>query len=200
MNIFPVLATPADDTMLGATIMLPDHPRVAPQSRGNLYDGTEIEEALLLHVHALSDGEREEIAASDPAVREMVERAAASTPEDLFDVHGVMAPSRPEDSIRGPETTSPPEPPEHLPDLSGDPEVTVEGVTFRRGERVKVRTAQSGDPYDRMVDGRTATIEKILHDVDDKLYFAVTIDGPGQELLRETGRHQFFFAGEVEPL
>jgi hypothetical protein len=68
------------------------------------------------------------------------------------------------------------------------------------GERVKVRTAQSGDPYDRMVDGRTATIEKILHDVDDKLYFAVTIDGPGQELLRETGRHQFFFAGEVEPL
>ena len=49
---------------------------IAPESRGNLFDNTEIEEALLLHVHALSDVEREEIAEQDPAVREMIERAA----------------------------------------------------------------------------------------------------------------------------
>ena len=39
--------------------MLPDHPQIAPESRGSLFDSTEIEEALLLHVLALSDGERE---------------------------------------------------------------------------------------------------------------------------------------------
>ena len=84
MNTWPVLATPDDDVLLGAAIMLPDHPQIAPESRGNLFDNTEIEEALLLHVQALSDGERDAIEQQDPAVREMIERAAAATPEDLL--------------------------------------------------------------------------------------------------------------------
>ena len=53
-----MLADPADDVVLGAAIVLPDHPQIAPESRGGLFDSTEIEEALLLHVQALSDGER----------------------------------------------------------------------------------------------------------------------------------------------
>ncbi len=73
--------------------MLPDHPSLAPESLGNLFDNTEIEEALLLHVHALSDGEREEIAEQDPAVREMIERAAAATPEDMISLHGKLTPA-----------------------------------------------------------------------------------------------------------
>jgi hypothetical protein len=88
INIFPVLATDTDDTVLGATIVLPDHPQIAPESHGDLFDATEIEEALLLHVMALSDGEREQVAGGDPALREMVERAAAATPEDLVRLHG----------------------------------------------------------------------------------------------------------------
>ena len=68
--------------------MLPDHPRMAPESLGNLFDNTEIEEALLLHVKALSEGEREAIAAQDPAVREMVERAERTTPEQMLTLHG----------------------------------------------------------------------------------------------------------------
>ena len=76
VNTFPVLATPSDDAVLGAAIVLPDHPRMAPESLGNLFDNTEIEEALLLHVQALSDDEREAVAEQDPAVREMIERAA----------------------------------------------------------------------------------------------------------------------------
>ena len=66
VNTFPVLATDADDALLGAAIVLPDHPQIAPESRGDLFDGTEIEEALLLHVLALSDGEREQIAGARP--------------------------------------------------------------------------------------------------------------------------------------
>ncbi len=213
VNTFPVLATPEDDTVVGAAIVLPDHPQVAPQSRGNLFDGTEIEEALLLHVHAMPDIERDAIAADqDPAVRAMVERAAATTPEDLFDLHAVMHPT-PQAIVDSPgwhppkemtmprpaEQSEPPREPPGLPYFPGEQDVTVAGVTFARGAKVRLAPQAEGDPIDHMVDGRTATIEKILYDVDGRLYFAVTVDGdPGQELLRDTGRYLYFFEGEVE--
>jgi hypothetical protein len=100
-NTFPVLATAADDTLLGATIMLPEHPQIAPESRGDLFDGTEIEEALLLHVLALSDDERASIERADPAVRAMIERAAAATPAEILALHGRMTLTDPD----GQETT-----------------------------------------------------------------------------------------------
>lgn len=88
-----------------------------------------------------------------------------------------------------------------LPKLEGEDEVIVDGVTYRPGGTVRLKLDTEGSPHDGMLAGRTATIERILWDVDDKLYFGVTIDGdPGQELLRETGRHLFFFVGEVEPV
>jgi hypothetical protein len=89
-NTFPVLASEDDDVLLGATIMLPEHPQIAPESRGDLFDGTEIEEALLLHVLALSDDERASIERDDPAVRAMIERAAAATPAEILALHGRM--------------------------------------------------------------------------------------------------------------
>ena len=79
-----MLATEADDAVLGTTYVLPDHPQIAPESRGGLFDSTEIEEALLLHVQVLSDAERADIERADPAVREMIERAAAATPEEII--------------------------------------------------------------------------------------------------------------------
>lgn len=191
VNTWPVLGSPEDDVMIGAAIVLPDHPELSSKSRGNLFDNTEIEEALLLHVHTLSEGERAAIEQQDPAVREMIARAAATTPEDLMDLHGVMRPA---------EQTEPPRPPSNLPELKGEEEVTVDGHTFRRGDTVRLTPARGGDPQDHIMDGKLATIEKILHDVDDRLYFAVTVDGdPGQELLRDTGRYLYFFEGEVEP-
>ena len=88
VNTWPVLASREDDAMLGAAIILPDHPQIAPESRGNLFDNTEIEEALVLHVQVLSDEERAEIEQQDPAVREMIERASAVTSEELLRLHG----------------------------------------------------------------------------------------------------------------
>jgi hypothetical protein len=88
VNTWPVLATADDDTVLGAAIVLPDHPQIAPESGGNLFDNTEIEEALVLHVHALSAGEREQAGSQDPAVREMLKRALATTPEEIIGLHG----------------------------------------------------------------------------------------------------------------
>jgi hypothetical protein len=84
-------------------------------------------------------------------------------------------------------------------ELPGEREVEVEGVTYRLGDKVVLRLGHHADPYDRLLDGRVATLERILVDYEDKLYFGVTIDDdPGQELMRETGRLHFFFTGELE--
>jgi hypothetical protein len=184
VNTFPVLATDEDDALLGAAIMLPDHPRLAPESRGDLFDGTEIEEALLLHVLALSDDEREAIAAADPAVKAMIARAAAATPEDVIALHGRT-------------TLSDPAPPHAEP--PGEREVEVDGVTYHLGDKAVLRLGDRSDPYDQILDGRVATVERIYYDLDGKLYFGVTVDDdPGQQLMRDTGRYLFFFLGELE--
>ncbi len=179
LNTYPVLATPEDDAVLGAAIVLPDHPQIAPESRGNLFDNTEIEEALLLHVLALSDAERAEIAQQDPAVREMIERAETATPEDLKRLHGRV-------TLRDPR--------------EGEHEVTAGGVTFRRGTEVILRPDPERDPYDRMLHGRPATVERIYLDYDgDRVHLAVSIDDdPARDLMRESGRYHFFKPDEVE--
>ncbi|MEA2273677.1 MAG: hypothetical protein QOI98_2385 [Solirubrobacteraceae bacterium] len=193
VNTWPVLATAEDDVMLGAAIVLPDHPQIAPESRGNLFDSTEIEEALLLHVHVLSDDERAAIEEQDPAVREMVARAAAATPEDMLALHGRV-------TLRDPVTTEPPQPSAAVRDPSrGEEEATADGKTFRRGGKVVLRPGPDADLHARLVEGRTATVERIFTDWDGKVHLAVTIDDdPGQDLLRETNRFLFFFAHEVE--
>ena len=197
VNTFPVLATEADDAILGAAVALPDHPRIAPESRGGMFDSTEIEEALRLHVQALSDSEREEIERQDPAVREMIARAATTTPQELAALHGrvtVAGESRPA------LTLAPPSEPAGLPDpRSGEDEYELDGVLFRAGARVRIRPAEDADLHARMLAGRVATIERILIDYDGRAHFGLTIDDdPGRELLRETGRLLFFFAGELE--
>jgi hypothetical protein len=178
VNTWPVLASPADDVMLGAAIVLPDHPQIAPESRGNLFDNTEIEEALVLHVQVLSDQERAEIAEQDPVVREMIERASAVTPDQLRRLHGRMT------EIHDP--------------TQGLPEVEVDGVVFRRGGRVVVRPGLDADLQARMLEGRTVTVERIQRDYDGRVHLGVALDEPGQEILRETGRFLWFFPPEVE--
>ena len=73
-------------------------------------------------------------------------------------------------------------------------------MTFRRGRQGAAEPGGRRRPPGPHRARRTATIEKILHDVDGRLYFAVTVDGdPGQDLLRDTGRFLYFFSEEVEP-
>jgi hypothetical protein len=192
VNTWPVLASPGDDVMIGAAIVLPDHPRIAPESRGNLFDNTEIEEALVLHVHALSDGERAEIEEQDAAVKEMIDRALAVSPDEILDLHGRM-------QLRDPVTREPPSPSAAVRDPTrGLPEVEVDGVTFRRGGRVVVRPGVEADLQARMLEGRTVTVERIHRDYDGRVHLGVSVDEPGHEVLRETGRFLWFFPPEVE--
>ncbi len=200
LNTFPVLLGDRDAAVLGAAIMLPDHPELAPESLGNLFDNTEIEEALLLHVHALSDEERQEIAGQDSAVREMIERAEKATGDDILSLHGRLTykePGADETATSG----RPPTPPPGLDEVQGEREVSAAGSLVRLGDKIVLRPGTEGDVYDKILHGRTATVERIYRGYDERIYLGVTVDDdPGQELLRETGRFLFFFADEVEPV
>lgn len=190
-NTWPVLASAGDDVVLGAPIFLPDHPRIAPESRVNLFDNTEIEEALLLHVHALSDDERAELDAGDPVVREMVEKAAATTPDEIMALHGRLEDVTP----AVPEFTEPAKGHPH----PGEERITVDGRVIGKGSEVVLRPSDESDVYDRMLAGRTATVERIYYDYDGEVHIGVTINNdPSQELYRETGRYHFFKTSEVE--
>lgn len=185
VNTHPVLATAADDAILGAAIFLPDHPELAPESRGSLFDGTEIEEALLLHVLALSDAERSELQDADPAVRAMIARAAAATPSDIMALHGRV-------------TVSDPAPPAEQ-EVRGEEAVVAGDQTFRRGGHVVLRPGPGRAATDHLLQGRSATIERIYIDYDDGVHLCVTVDDdPGQQLMREIGRYLYFKPDEVE--
>ena len=91
------------------------------------------------------------------------------------------------------------DPARQLDDIPGEEEVVIDEVAYRRGDKVLLRLGDRDDPYDRILDGRVATLERIYYDYDDRLYFGVTVDDdPGQDLMRDTGRFLFFFLGEVE--
>ncbi|MGQ0678829.1 MAG: hypothetical protein ACT4OM_04095 [Actinomycetota bacterium] len=99
INSWPVLATPQDDAVLGAAIMLPEHPQIAPESKVNFFDNTEIEEALVLHAQTLSDQMLEEIGEQEPAVREMIACARQVTPQELLKMHGRLEMKEPGQEI-----------------------------------------------------------------------------------------------------
>ena len=201
VNTFPVLLGDEDRALLGAAIVLPDHPELAPESLGNLFDNTEIEEALLLHVHALSEDERKQISSQDPAVREMIERAESTTGEDILGLHGRLTYKEPDADERPATNGSPPKPPPGLDEIQGEREVAAAGTTVRLGDKIVLRPGTEGDVYDKILHGRTATVERIYRGYDERVYLGVTVDDdPGQDLLRETGRFLFFFADEVEPV
>jgi hypothetical protein len=77
-------------TMLASPIILPDHPQIAPESPGDLFDGTEVDQLLILNVLSLTEAEQREARASDPRAREIIDRCAALAPEDLMRLHGVL--------------------------------------------------------------------------------------------------------------
>ena len=63
---YPVLIGDDDLVVLSSPIILYDHPEVAPQSPGDLYDSLEIDEILALRVMTLTDGEKSEARGTDP--------------------------------------------------------------------------------------------------------------------------------------
>ena len=92
VGLWPVLVGEegARDAMLAAPIILGDYPQVSPESPGDLFDATEIDKLLVLNVLALTPEEQAEMRATDPRAREILDRCAALSPEDLMRLHGAF--------------------------------------------------------------------------------------------------------------
>jgi hypothetical protein len=222
VGCWPVLAG-ADGgrgVMLSTPIILYDHPELAPESPGDLYDGTEIDEILSLRTLALSDAEKQEARATDPRAAALIDRVEALGAEDFKRMHGTIRSPRVVSGFpgvghghgRGP-GAGPGEPAGYEPavpwwdpaaDASVSPDtdaITVAGRRIARGSLVTLRPGvRRSDAQDMFLDGRPARVEAVLLDVDDTAYLAVSLtDDPDQDLRVAHGRFLYFSPDEVEP-
>jgi hypothetical protein len=194
------------DAMLSSPIILYDHPTIAPESPGDLFDATEIDEILTLRTMALTEAEKREARATDERAAAIIDRVDSMPPELLERLHGAVRYLR---GVEGEELGTPePRPPvdgaptgrvadagrggdrlstapELVPwwdpgaDRTVSPEtdgVVVAGVTVAKGSRVRLRPGQRADAQDMFLAGREATVEAVFLDVDGNRHLAVTLD------------------------
>ncbi|MEV6644719.1 hypothetical protein [Amycolatopsis sp. NPDC051371] len=180
-RLWPVLIgdTSRSTVMLASPIILYDDPAIAPESPGDLFDGTEIDEILTLRTMTLTDEEKREARATDPRAAAIVDRVDTMPPELLERLHGAVRSLRPV-----------------------KPSVTVAGVRVAEGSKVRLRPNLRGaDAQDMFLTGKTATVRVVLSDVDGVTYVAVTLDDdPGADLQHTHGRYRYFSPDEIEPL
>jgi hypothetical protein len=180
----------AQDAMLASPIILYDYPQIAPESPGDLFDGTEIDELLTLRIMTLTDEEKAMAGAMDERTRRLIERTESLAREQLAGLHGAIRSPAAAEAVEG----------------GWDPfaeqrmikSLRVDDVELRLGDRVRLRPAIGGDIFDIALNGKTATIESIEQDYEDRFHVAVTLDDdPGQDLgLAHQPGHRFFFKPE----
>ena len=191
--------------MLSSPIILYDHPEVAQQSPGDLYDALEIDEILALRVMTLTDTEKAEARGTDARAAAIIDRCDSLTPEAMGRLHGQMRPRR------------------ARMDDADHPRVgrrSVVGPRFRRvGRSVDGlgpcgrRRAGAGvrRPAPPVRDRRTrrtcsstggaAPLAGVFADVDGGVHLAVTLDDdPAATELMWQGRYLYFRPDEVEPM
>jgi hypothetical protein len=83
------------DAILAAPIILYDYPQIAQESSGDFFDGTEIDEMLVLRILTMTDREKREMREADPRARRMLERTESLPDEHLMKLHGVLRGLRP---------------------------------------------------------------------------------------------------------
>lgn len=199
LKIWPVLVGEEGDRhlLLSSPIITEDYPRIAPESPGDLFDGTEIDQLLLLNVLTLSDEEKAEMRASDPRARAILERTEQMGQQDFMRLNG---------AIREFQMLRPDAEPllfETGLERPAPISVAVAGRELRTGCRVRLHPRPGGDIFDLALDGKIAIIEAIEQDYEDRIHVSVSIeDDPGRDLGLESALgHRFFFSvEEVEPL
>ncbi len=178
------------DTMLSSPIILYDYPQIAPESRGDLFDNTEIDEILTLRVMTMTDEEKREMRNVDAHARRLLERTEALPQKDLLGMHGTLRDPRSFDErLFGTSTR-----------LDG---VSLNDTYLKSGHRVRIRPRGRADIMDIALAGRTAVIEAIEQDAEERIHFALVLeDDPGKDLglLRQPGHRFFYGLDEVEPL
>jgi hypothetical protein len=221
-GVWPVLADPdgGRKDMLASPIILYDHPELAPESPGELYDGTEIDEILTLRTLALSDEEKQQARATDPRAAALIDRVEAMDATTMERLHGTirsLRPAAPGSSASGavpsgasgaggfPADYDPSVPwwdPEADASVSPDTDsVLIAGRQVARGSLVRLRPGKRrADAQDMFLAGRVAEVQAVLLDVEDQPYLAVALtDHPDPELSIAHGRFLYFMPDEVEP-
>ncbi|MEU7907708.1 hypothetical protein [Actinoplanes sp. NPDC049118] len=189
---WPVLAGPegSRDVVLGAPIILYDHPQIAEQSPGALFDSTEIDEILTLRVMTMTDAEKAEARSTDPRAAAIIDRCDAMTDADLRQLHGVLRDPAPwwdpaADAEANPDTDA----------------VMIDGVPVAKGSLVRVHPSRRADAQDLFFAGQVARVTAVLGDVDGGVHVAlVLVDDPAADLHDWYGRYFYFAPEELEPL
>ena len=185
------------DAVLSSPIILPDYPQIAPESPGDLFDGTEIDE-ILNFPHSNVDRRREAVGAGlDSRTRRCWNEPSASRTSTLGFARNR---SRLAADCRGdgPWLIGRPKPITAASNAS-----TSASLKFAAGDRVLLRPNRRADILDLALVGKAATVEAIEQDFEGRVYLAVTVDDdPGRDLgdLRQPGHRFFFQPDEIEPL
>ncbi len=189
--------------VLSSPIILYDYPQVAPESPGDLFDSTEIDEILSLRTAALTDEEKQEARATDDRAAAIIDRTDAMPPEIMERLHGTIRYVR---DATG-DTGAADEVPWWDPgaDSSVSPEsdaIDISGVQVSKGSLVRLRPgSKRADAQDLFLTTRTARVEAVFFDVDGNNHLAVTLeDDPAADLHQWHGRFLYFAPDEVEPL
>jgi hypothetical protein len=177
-------------TMLSSPIILYDYPEIAPESPGEFFDGTEIDEILALRVLTLTDQEKWEMSQLDENARKILNRTEALPEADFWKMHG---------TIRGNKFSSE----DFFNPNTRLESVTVKGTNLTAGHRVRIRPQGRADVMDLALEGKIALIESIEQDAENRIYLALVLEeDPGKDLgmLRQPGHRFFYGSNEVEPL
>lgn len=201
-GVFPVLAGEKSERsrMLCSPIILYDYPQVAPESRGDYFDGCEMDEMLALRVMTLTDEEKAEIRGGDARAREILARTETLPPDHLLKLHGAVRGLRPVAEVDASSGMHPWNPFDERPPVEM---VRIFGIEVRAGDRVRIWPRKKADIMDMAMEGKVAIVEAIEQDLDDNVQLAVVLeDDPGRDMgmLRQPGHRFFFHPEEVEPL
>jgi hypothetical protein len=193
INAWPVLAGDPGkrDVMLSAPIILYDYPQIAPESQGDFFDATEIDELLSLRVMTMTGEEKREARATDARAAEIVARTDSIPPEMFEKLHGAIRQLRPSHAVEdffNPRGAAPPE-------MAW---VEIGGIRVARGARVRLLPRRRADSMDMFLEGRLARVEAVHRDVEGHTYVAVVVeDDPAAGLY---GRCFYFYPDELEPV
>lgn len=193
IGVWPVLVGDENSdhrTMLASPIILYDWPKIAPESAGQLFDGTEIDEILNLRILTMTDEEKRQMRNIDSAAREVLERAENLGGQDFLKMHGTLRGVRPlEEQIFGTNQR-----------VDG---INIGDVHLKPGDRVRIRPKSRADIMDIALDGKVAIIEALEEDAEAQVHLALVVqDDPGKDLgmLRQPGHRFFYTVDEVEPV
>ena len=177
-------------TMLSSPIILYDYPEIAPESPGEFFDATEIDEILALRVLTMTDQEKWEMGQLDEHGREILNRTEALPEEDFWKMHGTIRGNKFSDEDF------------YNPNIRLE-SVTVRGTDLKVGHRVRIRPQGRADIMDLALEGKIAVIESIEQDAENRVHLALVLEeDPGKDLgmLRQPGHRFFYGSHEIEPL